>query len=87
MSTSLTSDEVYFTLTGFEEQAISKEFAESPLILSRQDRLRWLRAMAFVVMKRDGQKDKDAFKAAMEMPLGEIVKFFNQAEQSDEGKG
>ena len=82
MSTQKVSAEAFTrSLTGFEELAIQRMF-KSGLGDLRDTMI--ARALLFVRSKREGLKDPDAFKAAMEMPLGDVEAHFEGAEVVDD---
>lgn len=70
----LTWNEHVELLTGFDELAIEKAFGTD------FDNLResmMLRALVFIVEKRAGANDKDAYKAVMERSLKAITEHFS----------
>jgi hypothetical protein len=74
------------TLTGFDEVAIRKMFGASFDVLEGTLNPR---ALLFVQLRRDGAKDPDAFRSAMEIMLGDLEQLFqnpNEAGEVDEGK-
>lgn len=71
------------SFTGYDEIAIEQRFKRAftdlPATLAS-------RAMIFVQLRRDGAKDNDAYKVAMDMPLGRIDVLFVKVEDA-EGNG
>ena len=68
-TTTLTYTEQVEMLTGHDEQAIEKQFGKD------LDSLRFtmqLRALVFCDKRRGGSTDKDAYKAAMDLPLKDL---------------
>lgn len=67
-------EEVTRSLTGFDELAIEHWF-ERPL--TRLSATMQGRALLFVLLRRDGEKDGKAHRAAMTMPLGDLDERFD----------
>lgn len=63
------------SLTGFDEIAIAVRFGQKIGEL-REDAVTAGRAMAFVHMRRRGAKDAEAYDAAMNMTMQEVVDYF-----------
>lgn len=83
MSSTQTADEFFVSLNGFDEIAIAKHYGTqlhslhpsaggSPFI--------YLRALAFIDLKRGGIADKDAFKQAMELTVEQAQGYFADPE-------
>jgi hypothetical protein len=68
------------SLTGFDEIAIEQMFRKD---ISDMSGTMSMRAIMFVLQRRDGQSDADAFRAVMAAPLKEIQAGFAEV---DEGK-
>ena len=72
----------FLSLTGFDEIAISREFGEDvSRLLPNKDNdggnpFRWLRSLVFVHQRREGLKDREAFKAAQEIPIRQLQDYF-----------
>ena len=64
-SAGVTVDEVFESLTGFEEIALDKHFGDDWVLNMRRRPAMFLRALAFVLYKRKGQDDRAAKNAAM----------------------
>lgn len=71
------------TLTGFEEQAIEDRFGRTIADLLSQDAVKACRALLFVLARRAGDKDGDAYKAVMEFRLKDVDSRF-QSEDEDQ---
>ena len=74
-------EEMVDSLTGFDQIAIRQRFnerfdslAEDPIMLTR--------GIYFVQLRRDGEKDADAFNQAMTIPFGELQGKFTQSEDA-----
>jgi hypothetical protein len=78
----VTGDEFLESMTGFEEIAVEKQFGTDVLGLAEHKATMFTRALVFVMQKRDGRADKDAYDAVMNMPLSEVQDHF--AEPEDE---
>ena len=69
----MTIDEFVESLTGFDEIAIEKNFDGFDVYTQAETKsIRAMRAMAFVRFRREGQTDRDAFKAAQSLPLKDL---------------
>lgn len=77
-----TATEFFETLNGFDEIAIAKHFGKPPVELTDTDKMAFARALIFVAKRREGMKDGEAYKAAMETTIGEANGYF--AEDDDE---
>lgn len=87
MSVSQTAEEVFDSLTGFDEIAISFHFGHTVSELAQSDASMFGRALVFIVKRREGLTDDEARNAAMEMTLKEFTTFFAEASQEEAGKG
>lgn len=94
-----TPTEVYKSITGFDEIAISKHFGETIEALAAQDEKgRTLRptmlgrALAFVHRRRAGDKDPQAYAHVMNLSVTDVEDYFVTEpavvgdEDDDEGK-
>lgn len=68
-----TVEDVAETLTGFDEIAIERMFREKWTSLEGS---MFFRGLAFVLKRRDGAGDEDAFKAVMNAALSEVKDHF-----------
>lgn len=71
----LNVEELTESLTGFEEIAISKVFSVKDFMTLPGTMS--VRALLFVVYKRDGDNDTDAYQKAMEMSMKAVQEFFD----------
>lgn len=82
------ASETVNSFTGFDEIAIARYFQKD---MSELPATTSMRAMLFVLKRREGTKDSDAYKFVMSMPLGEVTGSFadepseDNLEESDEG--
>lgn len=73
----MTIQEVMESLTGFDEIAIEKHFNGFDVYTDGETRsIRAMRALAFVLYRRDGQTDRDALTAAQELPFKDLTALF-----------
>lgn len=73
------------SLTGFDEIAIEQKFPGD--FGDTMQGSKSTRALIFVMKRREGLSDHDAFLFAMNMPFGEAMKFFRGSDEVvDEGK-
>ena len=75
----ITANELSKSLTGFDEIAIKQKFGVSLNALIQYDQTQFLRALVFVLRRRDGKLDAEAFHIAQSLGLGDV-----QAEFGDE---
>jgi hypothetical protein len=81
-------EEVTRSLTGYDELAIQKHFKADWTALAETSPVAVTRALVFVMERRRGLTDQDAYKAAMGLTIGECTaRFADTDEQDDEGKG
>lgn len=76
------AEEVGRSLTGFDEVAIKRAFGAS---IGDLPETIIMRALLFVLLRRDGVKDSNAHKACMELPLGEVSDKFIKPEGKEPG--
>ncbi len=76
-------EEVVKSLTGFDEIAIEQKFREDFTSLSPT---MTTRALVFILEKRAGAEDKDAYRTSMNMPLGDIQGRFSEDDEDEQGK-
>lgn len=92
-ATDSTADDFFMSLNGFDELAIAKEFKTSIGDLRQGDEpLSFLRALAFVHRRREGDKDSAAYTAVMTLTIAEVVKYFTNRDTeeddlADDGRG
>lgn len=88
----LSSEEFLDSLTGFEEISVRNKFEADILHLAGSSPTMFTRALAFVLHKRDGHNDTEAWKYAMGLSLRECNGLFAEEKDADddgddEGKG
>lgn len=76
MTTKITASEMVQSLNGFEELAIEKHMGIDPYADGERKPMAVMRAMVFVLRKREGATDQEARQAAMEMPMGVLKDIF-----------
>ena len=87
---SITSNEVFESLTGFDEVAICKWFEDIGALAEAKGSMLG-RALVFIVKRREGLSDVEAHAASMALPLRDLNKFFvdsdeESAESAESGK-
>lgn len=84
MSTDRSADEMLGSLNGFDELAIAKQF-KTPIqgLIPDPEKGRegpspwvYLRALAFIDMKRDGKSDREAYDEAMSLTTTDAQEYF-----------
>jgi len=97
----MTGDEMFDSLTGFDEIAITKKFGKTISQLAQADELQFTRALIFIDYRRRGQKDDTAYEGAMTLPIDAadgrdaVMTYFAKAQPeimpespvTDQGKG
>lgn len=84
MSSKPTPQEVAESLTGFDEIAIKQKFGMALKPLGDEDQTQFLRALVFVLRRRDGKQDAEAFHLAQSATLAEVSEEFQQPGAADE---
>lgn len=89
----LTADDMFDSLTGFDEIAVRQAFGGvNVYALSKTDPLQLARCLVFVDQRRRDLKDREAFKAAQGFTLAEVYDYFADDEvdpedpDTDQGK-
>jgi len=77
----LDPEQVAGSCTGFDEIAIERAFGRELTDLGESTRA--LRALLFVVHRRDGMSDPDAYRSAMSLTLDELMGHFEQPDGDD----
>lgn len=88
--TDLTAGEVFDSLTGHDELEIAEQFGRTIAELTDRDPSMWGRALVFVIFRREGENDRDAFVKAMGLTMKQTTSFFaveNYGESEESGKG
>jgi len=73
-----TLKEVSQSLTGFDEIAIKQKFSTSLAQLSQDDATQFARALAFVLERRDGKNDAEAYHIVQTDTLAKINARFRE---------
>lgn len=91
--TGVTPNEMFESLTGFDEIAIAQHFGEEWQDLAQKKPIQFLRALAFVHITRDGKSPQDAKKEALGLSVKQAQAYFEDepnelpgSEPSDAGK-
>lgn len=79
----LNADEVSKSLNGFDQIAIRQMFRERVDQVAA-DTAMFLRALLFVLERRSGANDSDAFRIAMNLPLNEVYDKFADVTSTSE---
>lgn len=72
------------SLSGFDELAIAARFKAE---LGELSQTMMMRALAFVIYRRDGKDDAEAYGAAMRATLGEVKGLFAAGSDEDDDPG
>lgn len=80
----LTGDEVFDSITGFEEFAIAKAFKRTLGDLAQTDPLQLNRALVFTLLRRGGGlNETEAYKQAQGMGTKQVRDYFAEATDQD----
>jgi hypothetical protein len=84
-------EEFFKTLTGWDEIAVAQRFKASPAELAvkaeQGDTFGLMRCLLFVVDRRAGAKDAEAFKRVMDLSAGDVAdRFTDPPAVQDPGK-
>lgn len=82
-----TAEQVFDSVTGFDEIAISQHFGRTVQELAEKDASMFGRSLIFVVKRREGATDDEARNAALGLTFGEFQTFFAEATEEEAGKG
>lgn len=74
--TTMTMTETAHSLTGYEEQAITKAFGRTIELLAEESLSSMGRALVFVLESRTGKNAKDAKDAALGMTRADLDSYF-----------
>lgn len=83
MSSAQTPNDMFESLTGFDEIAIAAHFGDKITAL-HADPFAFLRALAFVDKRRGGASDREAYEAAMNLSISETQTYFADDEAEDD---
>ena len=82
-----TAEEVFDSLTGFDEIAIAHHFGSTVADLAENDTSMFGRALVFIVKRREGATDDEARNAALGMTMREYNNdFFAEKSAEEAGK-
>lgn len=79
-----TANEISESLTGFDEIAIKQHFGGTIRDLSKEDPTQYMRSLVFIIERRGGKKDPDAYHAAQSMSLAEIGSRFGDSNADED---
>jgi hypothetical protein len=82
---SQTAEDVYESINGLDRIAIAQRFGQTSQHLAENDVEMFATALIFVVKRREGATDNEAYEAALLVTNKELKTFF--AEPSDEESG
>jgi len=92
-STAMTGDEMFDSITGFEEIAIAKTFKRTLGDIAQNDPLQLNRALVFALLRRSGGlNETEAYRKVQELGTKAIREYFQPAEddaanpESESGK-
>lgn len=82
-----TAEQVFDSVTGFDEIAIAQRFGRTIADLAQGDASMFMRSLVFVVKRREGANDEDAWKDAMGMSTKDtLTGFFAEDSEEEAGK-
>ena len=82
-----TAEEVFDSITGFDEIAVATHFGHTVQALAETDASMFGRALVFVVKRREGLDDVKAREAALGLTLKECNEgFFAEPSEEEAGK-
>ena len=81
-----TAEEIFDSLTGFDEIAIAQHFGRTVGEMAEKDQSMFGRSLIFVVKRREGVNDDDARNAALGLTMKEYVAYFADASTEESGK-
>lgn len=84
--TDLTVEGASESLTGFDEIAITHHFGHTIADLAQTNASMFVRALVFIIKRREGATDEDARNAAMGMTLKDSTGFFAESSEEEAGK-
>ena len=92
-NTDQTAEDLFKSLNGFDEIAITRAFGEDLSVL-RAKPFTFVRALVFVDLKRGGATDGEAHKQAMSLTMADLESYFASDEEvmpedpsTERGKG
>lgn len=81
-----TAEQVFDSVTGFDEIAIAQKFGLTVMELAEKDGSMFVRSMIFIAKRRDGATDDEAWQAAMGMSTKDYTTFFAEPTEEEAGK-
>jgi hypothetical protein len=84
--TDQTAEQVFDSITGFDEIAIAQHFGRTVQELAEKDASMFARALVFVVKRRDGATDDEARNLALGQTMKEYNAFFAEPSEEEAGK-
>lgn len=84
MTKKITPTEATESLTGFDEIAIKQRFGTPVGLLGQQDPTQYMRALAFVIYRRDGKPDAEAYQMAQDARIGDLNDMFASPKKKDD---
>lgn len=94
-ATEITANDMFESLTGFDEIAIASYFGDRVTVLAKRaqpdaedlDPFTFLRALIFVDKRRNaGLNDPDAYKAVQGLSIAETQDYFADKDEDEAGK-
>lgn len=83
-ATDMTADEMFESLTGFDEIAIAHHFGSEITALAETKPLAFLRALVFVHLTRQGHKPHPEIKQDVQgMSIAQVNGYFTEADEVD----
>jgi hypothetical protein len=86
-----TANEVFESMTGYEELAIMNTFGANPQEVDEDGNTALVgtllgRSMVFILQRREGKSDADAYDAAMSLSTPDLLTYFAQPGDEESGK-
>jgi hypothetical protein len=81
-----TAEQVFDSVTGFDELAIAQHFGRTISELAEKDPSMFSRSLVLVAKRHDGATDDEARNAALGMTFGELQAFFAEESVEEVGK-
>lgn len=80
----LTADDMFESLNGFDELAITATFKHPITVLAKTDEMQFVRALVFIDQRRRDLKDREAYKAAQDLTMAALTAYFADDEEVDD---
>jgi hypothetical protein len=78
----LTAEDMFQSLTGFDEIAIAQQFGED-LAQLRKRPFMFMRTLVFTDLRRHGTRDPEARQSALELTMGELEHYFAEDDPAE----